>query len=125
VIMDNGEHFFTNSESCSDCPDAESCKESCNPEFTSNVRHGGSLEVPVSDSCLLDRECRRDMLTITSIAIRNGIGGSTQWRRQSRKDTANRANSLRNIQKNKSSTKTLLGGAQWHGSFENIEISYP
>ena len=62
-------------------------------------RHGGSLEVPVSESCLLDKECRRDVLTIASNAIENGVGGNVHWRKQSRGDKADKENDSRNITK--------------------------
>jgi hypothetical protein len=102
VIMDNGENMFINAQ-------CYRTKFGFKTQSEMYQRHGGLLEIPVSDSCLLDKECRRDMLTIASNAIKNGVGSTTLWWRQSEEDTANRdghAVQTHNIQKKQSFMKT-------------------
>jgi hypothetical protein len=38
------------------------------------VKKGGRLELPVFESCMLDKECRTDILSRATDAIKNGIG---------------------------------------------------
>ena len=39
-------------------------------------KKGGRIELPVFESCMLDKECRQDVLSGALRAVNNGIGGN-------------------------------------------------
>lgn len=45
-------------------------------KITKYEKKGGRLELPVFESCMLDKECRQDVLNGALRAVKNGIGGN-------------------------------------------------
>ena len=79
VIMDNGENVITSMENANSPRLVRHFGFALqNKKFKHYKRYGGTLEVPVTDACLLDRECRRDMLKIASEALDKGVGTRTE-----------------------------------------------